>query len=130
MTVSLENRLLVRRISGILLLVALLSVIVIYHFTYRSTDQKERERAQVMLRRLYDLEMAYRSERGTYLRIDRETNGELLRLDSGAGKYTYRVEVAGDAFAAIAEADLDGDGQSEIWRVDQDGPDPVRVQGD
>ena len=130
MNVSFENRLLMRQGVGLVVLFMILCVIVIYQFTHRSPDEQERERAQVMLLRIYDLEMAYWSDNGTYLSIDRKINGDILRLNEGLGKFSYRVDVAGDRFVAIAEADLNGNGQYEVWQIDQRNPVPIRVQED
>ena len=130
MNLSYENRLLLRQVSGLGLLFVILCVMVIYLFTHRGSDDVERERAQVMLRRIYDLEMAYWSENGTYLPIDRKINGDILRLNDASGSFSYRVDVAGKQFVATATADLDGDGQAEVWQVDEKNPDPIQVQSD
>jgi hypothetical protein len=130
MNISFESRLLLRQAGGLAALFLILCMIVIYQFTHRSSLEGERERAQVMLRRIYDLEMAHRSENGTYLSINRETNGDILRLNDGVGQFTYRVDVTGDRFVATAKADLDGDGQVEVWQIDQRNTDPVKVNED
>lgn len=130
MNLSYEKRLFLRQISGLVGLFILLCVIVIYQFTYRSPQEIERERAQVMLRRIYDLEMAYWSENGTYLPINRKINGDILRLNDSAGQFIYRVDVSRNQFVARAEADLDGDGQVEIWQVDQKNAVPELKQED
>lgn len=130
MNISFENRLLMRQSMGLVVLFMILCVIIIYQFTFRSPNAKERERAQVVLRRIYDLEMSYRSDNGTYLSIDRKINGDILRLNDGVGKFIYRVDVVGDRFVATAEADLNGNGQPEVWQVDQRNAVPVRVQED
>lgn len=130
MNISFENRLLLRQVGGLVVLFMTLCMIVIYQFTHRSPDEIERERVQVMLRRIYDLEMAHRAENGTYLSINRETNGDILRFNDGVGQFTYRVDVTGDRFVATAKADLDGDGQAEIWQIDQRNTDPVKIRED
>jgi len=130
MNLSFENRLLVRQVGGLCVLFAILCVMVVYQFTHQSAHDIERERAQVMLRRIYDLEMAYWSENGTYLSIDRKTNGGILRLNDASGPFSYRVDVTKNKFVATAQADLDGDGQAEIWQVDDKNMDPIQVQHD
>ncbi|MDP6041482.1 MAG: hypothetical protein QGG64_23240 [Candidatus Latescibacteria bacterium] len=102
----------------------------IYHFTIRTLDGSERERAHIMLQRIVALEHTYRSEYGTYLPIDRENNGEELHLNDVLGQFHYKVTVSEDGFVAHAEADFDGDGQAEIWRVDATQSDPVLIQRD
>lgn len=130
MMLSIENRLLLRQISGLVTLFVILCVMVIYSFTHRTTDQIERERAQVILRRIYDLEMAYQSENGTYLPIDRKINGDILRLNQASGQFVYRVDVSGNQFVATAKADLNGDGQAEVWQVDPHNDQPIQIQAD
>ncbi len=130
MNISFENRLLMRQGIGLAMLFLILCVIVIYQFTHGTPEAKERERAQIMLHRIYDLEMAYWSDNGTYLSIDRKINGDILRLNDGLGKFSYRVDVTGDRFVAIAEADLNGNGQYEVWQVDQRNPIPTLMQED
>jgi len=130
MNLSFENLLLLRRASGLVALFLILCLIIIYQFTHRLPHEAERERAQVMLRRIYDLEMAYWSGNGTYLPINRETNGDILRLNDGVGLFRYRVDVVGEGFVATAAADLDGDGRTEIWQIDQGNAEPVMVRED
>lgn len=130
MNISYEKRILLRRVGGLIALSAALCVIIIYQFTLRTTAQSERERAQIMLQRIYDLQMAYRAENGTYLPIDRERNGDILRLNDGVGLFAYRVIVNGDQFVARAEADLNGDGQMEVWQMTPHSDEPVQTQAD
>lgn len=130
MNLSFENRLLMRQVGGLCVLFAILCVMVVYQFTHRSARDIERERAQVMLRRIYDLEMAYWSENGTYLSIDRKTNGGILRLNDASGLFSYQVDATKKKFVATAQADLDGDGQVEIWQIDDQNMDPIQVQRD
>jgi len=130
MMLSIETRFLLRQISGLVTLFVILCVMVIYLFTHRTADQIERERAQVMLQRIYDLEMAYQSENGTYLPIDREINGDILRLNQASGQFVYQVQVSGNQFVATAKADLNGDGQDEIWQIDPSRDQPIQIQAD
>ena len=111
-------------------LFVILCVGLIYHFTIRTPDGAERERARIMLQRLVALEHTYRAEYGTYLPIDCENNGEELQLHDVPGRFQYRVIVSADGFVAYAEADFDGDGQAEIWRVEAAQSEPVLLQRD
>lgn len=114
-------------LTGLLLA---LCTLLVYRFTSRSPADEERLRAQVMLRAIYRLEQAHFGEFGTYLPIDRENSGELLKLSDAPGRFRYRVAVAGSTFVAYAEADLDGDGRAEVWRVDGQNPEPVLAELD
>jgi hypothetical protein len=53
-----------------------------------------------------------------------------LGWDDAPGLFEYVVIDHGNTYVALAEADLDGDGNLEIWRVDSKHPEPVLVQED
>jgi len=110
-------------------LLVLLGSLLGYRFTTQTYAQRERRRAHIILQTLYALEVAHFQEKGTYLRVDRGTNTEPLKLQL-EGAFVYRVVVAGASFAAFAEGDLDGDGDLEVWRVDPRHPSPVLVHRD
>ncbi len=114
--------------AGLLLLI--LCTLLVYRFTSRSEVDEERARARIMLETLYRIEQAHFGEYGTYLPIDRETNGEILKLNDAPGRFLYRVSVAGSTFVAVAEADLDGDGEVEVWQVDRERPEPFLKKQD
>ena len=112
------------------LLLVLFCALMIYRLTAQSSEEKERMRARMHLELIYGLERAHLKEFGTYLPIDREKNGEILKLDVVPGRFRYRVTVEGSTFVAEARADLDGDGRHEVWYVDQETPEPVLIQQD
>lgn len=117
--------------GGIIIgLFVILCVGLSYHFTIRTPDGAERERAHIMLQCIVALEQTYRAESGTYLPIDRENNAEELQLNDVPGRFRYKVTVLADGFVAYAEADFDGDGQAEVWRVDVAQSEPVLIQRD
>lgn len=120
----------IRRHLAPFLLLALFCALVIYRLTARSPEDSERARARMHLELIYGLERAHLKEYGTYLPIDREKNGEILKLDEVPGRFRYRVTVEGSTFVAEARADLDGDGLQEVWYVDQETPEPVLIQQD
>lgn len=115
-------------IIGLLLIV--ISILLIYRFTSRSPEDQERARARVFLQTLYQLEQAHHETYGTYLEIGRETIWQMLDLEEEPGRFRYSVRVEDNGFVALAEADLDGDGEAEIWQVDPTHPDPILTKGD
>ncbi len=112
------------------MLLVLFCALMIYRLTAQTPEDKERMRARMHLELIYGLERAHLEEFGTYLPIDREKNGEILKLDVVPGRFRYRVTVEGSTFVAEARADLDGDGRQEVWYVDQESPEPVLIQQD
>ncbi|MDA0747947.1 MAG: hypothetical protein O2954_15610 [bacterium] len=106
-------------------LLLMFCTLLVYRFTFRSEADNERIRARVMLQSIYELEQAQFEEVGTYLRIDRENYGEILKLKDPQGRFQYRVVVAGTTFVAYAEANPDKDGRAEVWWVDPQNPNPV-----
>ena len=121
---------LVRQVGVLALLVGLLCAGLVYQFTSRSAEAAERERAHIMLHRIYELEEAHFAQSGTYFKINRETHGDVLQLNDAPGRFRYRVDLTADGFVAYAEGDLDLDGIPEIWRVGATQPDPVCMQQD
>lgn len=109
-------------IVGVLLI---LCVVLVFHFTDRTPEGAQRERAHIMLQRIADLQHAYRADHGTYLAIDRENNGDVLQLNGQPGRFRYWVTVSDGGFAAYAEADFDYDGEFEVWMVDATSSEPV-----
>lgn len=118
-----------KHLTPVLILV-LFCGLMIYRLTARFPDESERARARMHLELIYVLERTHLKEYGTYLPIDREKNGEILKLDEVPGRFRYRVTVEGSTFVAEARADLDGDGLQEVWYVDQETPEPVLIQQD
>ncbi len=120
----------IRKHLAPVLLLAVFCVLMIYRLTARSPDESERARARMQLELIYGLERAHLKEFGTYLPVDSEKNGEILKLIDVPGRFRYRVTVEGSTFVAEARADLDGDGRHEVWYVDQETPEPVLIQQD
>lgn len=104
-------------VAGLLMLV--LFTLLAHRFTSRSAADKERARARITLQTIYQFQQAYFAEYGTYLPINREKNSEILKLNDMPGQFRYQVVVADSAFVAVARADLDGDGEVEVWQIDQ-----------
>lgn len=118
------------RLGSVLVLCAVLCAILIHRFTDRTPEDRERERARIMLQRIAALQHAYRAEHGTYLPIDRENNARILQLNRVPGRFRYRVVVSPDGFTAYAEAGSDRDGTAEVWMLDAKGVEPVLKNGD
>lgn len=126
----LENRELRHHMRLIVVLTLVVGVVLLVQFTNRSPEAAEVERAQIMLKRIYDLEVAYFAQNGVYLPIDEEHYGDVLFSNASSGVFRYRVVLTDRGFTASAHADLDGNGRAEIWQVDVVSPDPVLVQED
>ena len=125
-----ENRQMRARAVLLVGLVGVLGVLWTHHFTTRSPVAAERARAHIMLQRIFDIEQAHFEELGTYLPIDREKSGEILKLNDAPGQFRYRVVVAPGAFVAYAEADLNANGRAEVWQIDSKDDRPVLKQQD
>ena len=124
----LEDRVLVRQTSIALVMMATICCMLVYRFTTQSAIDRERVRARTTLETIHQLQQSYFDEYGTYLSSDRGNTSDILRWDDIPGAFEYIVLDHGDTYVALAEADLDGDGDLEIWRVDPRHPDPVLVQ--
>ncbi len=125
-----DNRVLVRNTTFALTLTALICFVLIYGFTTKTEADRERVRARTTLETIYKLQQSYYQEFGTYLSSNRGNISDVLRWDDVPGIFEYVVIDQGDTYVALAEADLDGDGNIEIWRVDPKHPEPVLVQSD
>ena len=112
------------------MLLILFCGLMIYRLTAQSPEDTERTRARMHLELIYRLESAHLKEFGTYLPIDSEKNGKILKLNEAPGRFRYQVTVEGSTFVAEARADLNGDGRHEVWYVDHESPDPVLFQPD
>lgn len=130
MTNPFKDRKALSQAAVIGLLTVVLGSMVIYRFTTQTPVEKARARAHIILQNIYQLEQTYFHEKGTYLPISRENNGEILNLNNVSGRFRYRVEADGRRFAAFAEADLNGNGKAEIWLVDPQHPDPILIEQD
>ena len=126
----LEDRVLVRHTTVALVMVASICCMLVFRFTTKSADERERIRARTTLETIHQLQQSYYRDHGTYLSSDRGNTSDVLRWDDMPGLFEYVVLDHGDTYVALAEADLDGDGELEIWRVDPRHPDPVLVQSD
>lgn len=125
-----DKRILFGQIVWIGLLAVAISSLLVVRFTTRSADEKQRARAHTILRSVHALQQNHYAMYGTYLPSDRANTGEVLKWTSAPGRFRYRVTTGYGTFRARASADLDGNGQPEIWQVDPDHAEPRRVQAD
>ena len=115
-------------LPGLLLLT--LSTLVVYRFTSRTQPDDERARARVILKSIHNLEVSHRKSHGSYIPINAFNNADILKLRSTPGRFRYRVDITDSSFVATAEADMDGDGEVEIWQVNHHSDQPILVKED
>ena len=126
----LENRALVRRITSASSMLLLICTMLVFQFTSKSPTERERARARTMLESVHNLQMAHFEETGTYLSSRRGNTSDVMRWDDMPGVFRYVVGDEGLRYVAVAEADLNGDGQVEVWQINSDNPEPVLAQSD
>jgi type IV pilus assembly protein PilE len=117
---TLTELLVVLVIIGILILLALPSLMPLISKT-RGIEAKQ------ALKHVHSLEKTFFYEHSKYTNSLEEIGfeQEALASEDGSGKANYKVEIleaAGTTFLARATAvrDFDGDGQFNIWEIDQD----------
>ena len=110
-------------LTGVLALV--LCCLLAYRFTSRSPEDEERARVRIVLQSIHRIQQVHFKAYGTYLPMDRRNNIEILKLADTPGRFRYRVDASDSTFVGIATADLDGDGEIEVWQIDRNHPDPV-----
>ena len=115
-------------LPGLLLLT--LCTLVVYRFTSRTESDDERARARVILQSIYNLEVSHYKKRGSFIPIKEINNADILKLRTISGRFRYRVDITDSSFLATAKADLDGDGEVEVWRVDQHSAQPFLLRED
>lgn len=125
-----DNRALAKQVAVILSLLALICLMLVFRFTTKTEVERERARALAMLETIHKLQETYFHDFGTYLSSSRGNTSDVLRWENTPGLFEYIVIDHGDTYVALAEADLDGDGHLEIWRVDPKHAEPVLVQED
>lgn len=120
-------------LSSVLAIIGLLTVISVpsYQFLVRRARASE---AQVFLEAIAHAELAYFRDHGRYLECAPSTDEvprggpgtfdssragwSLLGITGEAVHYRYSVKLEGKSFVAIAEGDLDGDGELSVHRLD------------
>jgi type IV pilus assembly protein PilE len=114
---TLTELLVVLAILGILVLMAFPVVMPLFQKA-RSTE------AKIQLKHLCTLEKTFFLENARYGRELKEIGFQQSPLEKDGGTAHYRIEVveassSGFTGRAIAETDFDGDGQMNIWEVNQ-----------
>jgi type IV pilus assembly protein PilE len=114
---TLTEVLVVLIIIGILILLALPNLMPLI------TRAKSTE-AKLQLQHVYTLEKNYFYEKSRYSKDLTEISFEQQKLSSDGGQANYRIEIidaTNNSFRARATAivDFDGDGQFNVWEIDQ-----------
>lgn len=114
---TLTELLVVLAILGILVLLAFPVVMPLFQKA-RSTE------AKIQLKHVCTLQKTYFLENAHYSKEPKEIGFEQAELDAQGGTAHYRIEIveaSSNTFLAraIAETDFDGDGQMNIWEIDQ-----------
>ena len=104
-----------------------ISTLAIQRFTNKDELEKKVMRVRVTLEQIYVLQETYYREKGTYLDIDEGKNTGILGLRDPNGSYTYTCEATDSTFTVIASGDIDGDGQQDVWSIDQSNPSPLHI---
>jgi type IV pilus assembly protein PilE len=115
---TLTEVLVVLVIIGILILLALPNLMPLI------TKAKATE-AKIQLQHVYTLEKDYFYEKSRYTRDLTEISFEQQKLSLQGGQANYRVEIidasnTGFKARATAVVDFDGDGNFNVWEIDQD----------
>lgn len=114
---TLTELLVVLAILGILVLMAFPVVMPLFQKA-RSTE------AKIQLKHLCTLEKTYFLENAKYSKDLKAIGFQQAQLSVNGGTAHYRIEVveanpSGFLGRAVSETDFDGDGQMNIWEVDQ-----------
>ena len=125
-----EHRALIRHLTAIVAMVVAIATLVTYQFTTRSSIESERARARVILESIYNVQQAHFKGYGTYLPSDRGNTSEVLMWSNAPGRFRYSVDVSDSGFVAVATADFNADGISEVWQVDPKNAIPIVVRED
>ena len=127
---NLDGRLLYSQSRVVVVLLFAICSLLAVKFTTRTSDEKERARAHVILASIHILQQNHLALFGTYLSSRLANTSDVLKWDDVPGRFRYAVATAYGTYSARATADLDGDGQREVWHVDPSNPIPVRLHPD
>ena len=127
---NVEGRTLFKQVRVIILLLLGICCLLAVKFTTRTSDEKERARVRVVLTGIHALQQNHHAMFGTYLSSRRANTSDVMKWTEVPGRFRYDVTTDYGTYAARASADLDGDGQREVWQVDPHHSDPVRLQPD
>jgi type IV pilus assembly protein PilE len=117
MAMTLTELLVVLAILGILVLMAFPVVMPLFQKA-RSTE------AKIQLKHLCTLQKTYFLENARYSKELKEIGYQQAEMNDAGGTAHYRIEIVeagGSTFLgrAVSMTDFDGDGQMNIWEVDQ-----------
>ena len=110
------------------LLLALLAVIGIARFSRLTVAERLEIQLEAGMLQLYEMEVDHLRRHGTYF----------PPRDPAYGRYmpwmrVYEVEArheGRESFSVVVRADLDGDGEPGVWRIDHSSPEVQRLQED
>lgn len=103
----------------LLAIAAMLGIVGVQHFSHITAEQARSIALETGLEQLYVLEQAHYEAHGRYFDPTDPREG----LDwPWMGDYEWEVRVGPETFWLVVRADLDGDGRTGAWVVDQQGP--------
>ena len=103
----------------VLLLVAALGVLGLLHFAQLSPEQERYIALEAGLEQLYWMELAHYKTHGRYFDPTDSREG----LDwPWIDQYDWEVRIGAEKFWLVVRADLNRDGRTGAWVIDQEGP--------
>ncbi len=113
--------------TEIVLIVAALSVLGIWHFSQLSLEQERHIALEGGLEQLYWLEIAHYGAHGRYFDPTDPREG----LDwPWIDQYDWEVRIDEEKFWFVVRADLNGDGRTGAWVIDKQGPEMRNLMDD
>ena len=113
--------------TEIVLIVAALSVLGIWHFSQLSLEQERHIALEGGLEQLYWLEIAHYGAHGRYFDPTDPREG----LDwPWIDQYDWEVRIDEEKFWFVVRADLNGDGRMGAWVIDKQGPEMRNLMDD
>ena len=113
--------------TDIVLIVAALGVLGMWHFSQLSPEQERYIALEGGLEQLYWMEIAHYVAHGRYFDPTDPREG----LDwSWIDQYDWEVRIDEEKFWFVVRADLNGDGRTGAWVIDKQGPEMRNLMDD